>query len=222
MLLFEKRSDGRLGVACALLVLTRGEGIFLVLAMGIEHLRRGRPWPRARAYAIPALLLLGQVLFGLLYYGTPLSPTAASKIHQGRSGLWGEWPLFANVAYQFSWFFSSRPFLVLGWVALAAAGVLSLRLRRGSPDNATARPVAACRVKVVDIVNKIRLFPPLGAENPWQDVAAVGPPVNPQLYRSSDGRREIEQLLTSAIADQVTRLFYKHIPDELGSRLTPQ
>ena len=46
--------------------------------------------------------------------------------------------------------------------------------------------------------------------------------MSPELYRSSAGRREIEQLLAAAIADKVTKLFYKHIPDELGSRLTPQ
>ncbi len=29
-------------------------------------------------------------------------------------------------------------------------------------------------------------------------------------------------LARAAIADSVTKLFYKHIPDELGSRLTPR
>ncbi len=93
---------------------------------------------------------------------------------------------------------------------------------RGSPDNVTSSPAAACRLKVIDIVNKTRLFPPPGADKAWQDVIAQGPIVSPELYRSSAGRRQIEQLLAESIADQVTKLFYKHIPDELGSRLTPQ
>lgn len=93
---------------------------------------------------------------------------------------------------------------------------------RGSPDNVTARPVAACRVKVIDVVNRVRLFPAPDAERDWQDVAVQGPQMSPDLYRSSDGRAQIEQLLSAEIADKVTRLFYKHIPDELGSRLTPQ
>ncbi len=93
---------------------------------------------------------------------------------------------------------------------------------RGSPDNVTPRPSAACRVKVIDVVNKSRLFPAPSGEKNWQDVIAQGAPVSPELYRSSAGRREIEQLLAAAIADKVTKLFYKHIPDELGSRLTPQ
>ncbi len=93
---------------------------------------------------------------------------------------------------------------------------------RGSPDNITSSPAAACRVKVIGIVNKTRLFPPPGADKAWQDVIAQGPIVSPELYRSSAGRRQIEQLLAEGIADRVTKLFYKHIPDELGSRLTPQ
>ena len=93
---------------------------------------------------------------------------------------------------------------------------------RGSPDNVASRPEAMCRLKVIDIVNKTRLFPPPGADNHWQNVSARGATVSPELYRSSAGRRQIEQLLTAAIADRVTKLFYKHIPDALGSRLTPQ
>ncbi len=93
---------------------------------------------------------------------------------------------------------------------------------RGSPDNVTSQPTAECRLKVIDIVNKTRLFPPPGAERDWQAVVVQAAPVSPELYRSTAGRRQIEQLLVAAIAGQVTQLFYKHIPDELGSRLTPQ
>jgi hypothetical protein len=93
---------------------------------------------------------------------------------------------------------------------------------RGSPDNVTPRPSAACRVKVIDNVNKVRVLPPHGAEKEWQEIIVQGAAVSPELYRSSAGRREIEQMLAGTIADKVTKLFYKHIPDELGSRLTPQ
>lgn len=93
---------------------------------------------------------------------------------------------------------------------------------RGSPDNVTARPSAACRVKVLDIVNKVRLFPAADAERSWQEVIVQCPPVSPELYRTSNGRQQIEQLLSAAIADQVTKLFYKHDPKEVGDRLTPK
>ncbi len=93
---------------------------------------------------------------------------------------------------------------------------------RGSPDNITPRPSAACRLKVIDTVNKTRLFPAPGADNAWQEIIVQGAPVSPELYRTSAGRRQIEEILAEAIADRVTKLFYRHIPDELGSRLTPQ
>lgn len=90
---------------------------------------------------------------------------------------------------------------------------------RGSPDNVTPRPSAACRVKVLDVVNRERLFPPPDAEKAWQDVVVQCPPVSPELYQSNQGRREIEQMLAALLADHITKLFYDHIPDELGSRL---
>ncbi|TDJ56296.1 MAG: hypothetical protein E2O40_04685 [Planctomycetota bacterium] len=93
---------------------------------------------------------------------------------------------------------------------------------RGSPDNVTPRPSAACRLKVIDVVNKTRMFPGPDAEKDWQEIIVQGRPVSPELYRSNAGRREIEKMLAATIADKVTKLFYKHIPDELGSRLTPQ
>ncbi len=93
---------------------------------------------------------------------------------------------------------------------------------RGSSDNVTPRPSAVCRLKVIDVVTRTRLFPPVGGETDWQEVPVLGLPMSLELYRNSEGRRQIEQSLSAAIADQIAKLFYKHIPDELGSRLTPQ
>jgi len=93
---------------------------------------------------------------------------------------------------------------------------------RGSPDNQEPRPVAACRVKVIDAVSRTRVFPAPESVAGWEDVAVMGRPVSPELYRSNQGRREIEQMLSALVADRVAKLFYKHIPDELGSRLDGQ
>ena len=93
---------------------------------------------------------------------------------------------------------------------------------RGSLDNITPRPSAVCRLKVIDVVTRTRLFPPAGGEKDWQQVPVLGLPMSLELYRHSEGRRQIELSLTTAIADKVAKLFYKHVPDALGSRLTPQ
>jgi hypothetical protein len=92
---------------------------------------------------------------------------------------------------------------------------------RGSPDNRTPRPSGACRVKVLDVVAKTRLYPPPDAESGWEDVVVMTATVSPEMYRNSQGRRKIEMMLSTTLADQVAKLFYKHVPDEIGSRLTP-
>ncbi len=125
--LFESNRPFWLGVAGALLVLTRSEGLFLLAALAVEHLRQRRPLPRARHFAVPALLVGGILACNALYYGTPWPHTAAAKFAQGRSGLWGDWPLFARVGYHLEWFFGSDLGLLLGLLALAAAGVAALR-----------------------------------------------------------------------------------------------
>jgi hypothetical protein len=88
MSLFSRHEYGQLGIVTALLLLTRLEGVFLVAAMAIEHLRLKRSLPNARHFLIPALIIIGQFGFSLLYYGTLLSQSAQAKLQQGASGLW--------------------------------------------------------------------------------------------------------------------------------------
>ncbi len=93
---------------------------------------------------------------------------------------------------------------------------------RGSSDNVSTQPSAVCHVKVIDVVTRTRLFPPGDGETDWQQISVVGQRMSLELYRHSEGRRKITDSLSATIADQVAKLFYKHVPDELGSRLTPQ
>jgi hypothetical protein len=126
LLLYERRRTFWLGIACALLVLTRGEGLLLVLTLAAVHLVRRRPLPPARDFVVPALLLGGNTLFNKLYYGSFLPHTLMAKIDQGRSGLWGETLNFLGVEYQLDWYFSGSPLLLGVLVVLALLGVLRL------------------------------------------------------------------------------------------------
>ncbi len=45
---------------------------------------------------------------------------------------------------------------------------------------------------------------------------------SPELYRSRSGRRQLEESLANQLGDRIAKLFYKHVPDEIGSRLQPQ
>jgi hypothetical protein len=93
---------------------------------------------------------------------------------------------------------------------------------QGSPDGYSPRPTAACRLKMIDVSNRTRLFPEQTSETSWFPVTVVSPPVSPELYTSTEGRRQIETVLAVLLGDQVGKLFYAHVPDEVGSRLTPQ
>ena len=93
---------------------------------------------------------------------------------------------------------------------------------RGSPDGSTPRPTGSCRVKVIDVGNRTRLFPPAASEKAWMEISVLSPPISMQLYDTSNGRRQVQQILAALIGDRVAKLFYAHVPDEIGTRLTPQ
>lgn len=93
-----------------------------------------------------------------------------------------------------------------------------------TPDNVTPRPVGACQVKVIDVTNRERLFPT--ADGGFR--GASGYPVQVAMrqislerYRTTSSRRSIREQLANEIADQITKVFYRHVPDELGSHLNP-
>jgi hypothetical protein len=93
---------------------------------------------------------------------------------------------------------------------------------QGSPDGYSPRPTASCRLKVIDVPNRVRLFPGPDADQPFFPVTVVSPPISPELYTSNEGRRQIESILALLLGDQIGKLFYKHVPDELGTRLDGQ
>ena len=93
---------------------------------------------------------------------------------------------------------------------------------RGSPDGYTPKPTAICRVKVIDVARRTRLFPAPDAERAWHDVSVEAFVSSTQQYRTPSGRRQIEQMLALLTADRVAKLFYRHVPEPVGSRLQPR
>jgi hypothetical protein len=126
--LYERRLMFALGIAGALLVLTRGEGILLIAALGGVHLLRRRRLPPLRDFIAPVVLLAGNAAFDLIYYGSPLPHTLMAKVQQGRSGLWGGRWLFLDVASQIEFFAASR-MLFAASVVLAILGAVRLGRR---------------------------------------------------------------------------------------------
>lgn len=126
---FEKNNIFWLGITCALLLLTRGEGVFLILAMAIEHFRQKRPFPNLSYFILPFLILAASYLFNKYYYGEFLPATAGAKIDQGKSGLWGESLVFGNIEYQFGLIFGLNKLLLVSFIILSVLGILSLKLK---------------------------------------------------------------------------------------------
>jgi arabinofuranosyltransferase len=128
---FETKKNFELGISCALLLLTRPEGVFLILAMIIQHVRERRPFPGARHSVIPAVILLGNCMFNKVYYGAFFPSSSLAKVYQGMSGMWGRWPTaFLHWDHHYGWFFDSNGLLMSGVTTLAVCGVLSLGLTR--------------------------------------------------------------------------------------------
>ena len=128
--LFEKEDILFLGIACTLLIMTRSEGVFLILAMAVEHFRQKRPFPKLKYFIIPCLLLVAQYSFNKFYYGQFLPATASAKIQQGQSGYWGSWPTaFLDIKYQADWFFMASKPLLYSFLILPLLGIVSLKTK---------------------------------------------------------------------------------------------
>jgi hypothetical protein len=84
------------------------------------------------------------------------------------------------------------------------------------PDGASPKPGASARIKVVDVAKKERLFPPPSSGNDGFEVTAETEALQPGIYRTSAGRRTVEDMLEKRLADQISKLFYEHEPTNFG------
>jgi len=127
LILFQERKYAWLGIVLSLLLMTRGESLFLVMALAIEHFRRKRPLPPRRFIIAPALFLLANYFFNYMYYGSFFPHTLSAKISQGKSGFWGPWPVFIRVKHHIDWFFGGSVPRALAFLLLAAMGFITVR-----------------------------------------------------------------------------------------------
>jgi len=127
MFLYERQNYFWLGIVAALLILTRGESVFLLLAIGLEHIWSKKSLPKWQCYIVPFIILSVNYGFNKIYYGAFLPDTFSAKTNQGLSGLWGSWPAFIHAGYQIEWFFGGSRLLVLMQLILALAGFYYLR-----------------------------------------------------------------------------------------------
>lgn len=127
LLLLQRDKMEWLPTAAVLLVLTRFEGVALLLPLAIE-LKRRRRWPSAKSFIPVVFLILAYLALNHAWYGAYVPDSAGAKLGQGRSGLWGRWPTaFFQTAYQLKPEFLSTIYVVAAVAILAVPGLVRLR-----------------------------------------------------------------------------------------------
>ena len=91
-----------------------------------------------------------------------------------------------------------------------------------SPDNVTPKPVAQCRVRVIDLNKHERVFPPSDGVDSAAGVQASLGEIDPEKLRSDTARLQTHQALAQETGAAIAKVFYKHEPRELGRRLNPK
>jgi hypothetical protein len=66
-----------------------------------------------------------------------------------------------------------------------------------TPDGYTPRPMAAYRLKVIDLDEQKRIYPPEDALEPYRSVQAMTREVDPSMYRSRAGRLQVFEALAN-------------------------
>ena len=114
-------------IAMALLILTRNEGVFLILPLVFEHFRLKRKFPKIKYFLIPIVLVSVHFIFNYTYYGAFLPATGPAKIWQGMSGLWGESNIIfiKGAMHILLWTFGNK-FSLIGFFILSGVGVFHI------------------------------------------------------------------------------------------------
>lgn len=86
-------------------------------------------------------------------------------------------------------------------------------------DGQTPRGMAVCRVRLIDVQNRKRLYPAEDADVPYRQVEIMTGELSEDLYRSRAARMQIYEMLAQELGASVAKLFYKHEPRPLGGRL---
>jgi hypothetical protein len=90
-----------------------------------------------------------------------------------------------------------------------------------SSDGVTPKPQASCAVRVIDITGRTRLFPPPGAM-PGAYPLMVSNETASDSVITSAARRDLEEKLARQLGDALAKIFYKHVEDDVGTRLNPE
>lgn len=86
-------------------------------------------------------------------------------------------------------------------------------------DRNTPRGYASARVRVIDVENRKRLYPPEDADVPYRQIDVMTGEMKPEAYHTRATRMQVFDTLAKETGSTVAKLFYKHEQRELGGRL---
>jgi len=130
LLLYIKQKYFLLSVISTLLLLTRGESIFLLFTLLFFHFRDRRGTLSFKLLFVPAGILGIHFIFMYLYYGSFLPHTLTAKIAQGKSGCWGRFAFLHHSQFFFEWYFGQSFWLISLLAATAVMGLYSIAKSR--------------------------------------------------------------------------------------------
>lgn len=90
---------------------------------------------------------------------------------------------------------------------------------RDRVDRYTPRPQGACAVRVIDVVNKKRLFPADDGSNASHPVQVMMQEMGPEAYQSRATRNQVAELLALRIGEDTAKLFYEYNASKIGKNL---
>ena len=85
-------------------------------------------------------------------------------------------------------------------------------------DGITPEPYAACRVRVIDLNEQKRTFPPVDESDSWLVEVSL-PGVKSQGMQDSRQRQKLGELLAMETGRKVAMLFYEHSEPAVGANL---
>lgn len=86
-------------------------------------------------------------------------------------------------------------------------------------DRYTLKPWAKCKVRVIDVTNRVRLFPSAESGEIAHPVQVQMGEMRPEQYNSRATRNQIAQALANEIGTTISRLFYEYSESKLGTNL---
>ena len=92
----------------------------------------------------------------------------------------------------------------------------------GTSDGVTPRPTARCRVRIIDVAQRVRLYPPPESQEVSRLIEVNTREVDPAMLRSTASRLKVYQALADETGEAIAKLFYKHEVKELGGSLEPR